>query len=862
MLKKRWTLRDYTRNRRWVSVTRARLEPTLLAKCKTGVKNTGRSSLRQTAKLRTIARRYYRKTKKLSEWKAKREKEKSQEKLQKRPPFKVGIVHHRVYSPISSINTAVANMKKKVQAYTKPVVKMGITKATQKRLTQKAANVTKSPSAVLKTESFQKLKDDKIKVSVKNDKSFAPSNHKFKPPTLVPLFGKVLIEDNLNLENDFCGQNEATESFNEDVASDTIEAIKLQVSSDEREVSDCSQEERSSQGEKSTLCETSDAKQSSEISSSTTEKKKDSVKEIILVFSNTENNVQIEEKKSSLEIQQSSRSDKLSRSKEAEMKCSNVSREEEEYTVQHFKYLLYTETERLQKLCEEWTEVQSQDDTVEEARCLIGQAIGQTSLLLKEKFQQFRGLVLDCEKGGSVFPVSCADLHGFWDLMYIAVKDCVSRFAKLEKLRASNWQEDEMEPSRLKSVAKKRRKLAKKGVVQRKQSLLRDFILIEKRKKKVRELQERKTMETASSWLISDTLDKCITPSMNNRKPKAPKKKFGGSQSERIPGKYSKSMYTSTPTHNSINMRSFHRLSTPLITMKINQLYNKYTPKLEGTVQRKVISLTPRLDTIMKSDDSRKSMSIRSTPRFRRDDSLISKALSDEELANISGEFETERDVGSSLKKVDNANVSKPHSVERIRTEEQSSYYSPSEGDSTLKWYPPLNETVRAEGKNDTSALSLHDFKDVSLSGHISNRSRRDSSEKSLVRSVKSQTTCENAETPCATQSIENENIFSTPHTARNFSSEKFTLDRTDMLKNQETSIKILRNRSISIINTPKISRRKKMISTDKENTVQSEGRSSAKPKKHSTRDGTPNVRDINEKMPVKVARNNSVASI
>lgn len=760
--------------------------------------------------------------KKLLEWKAEEEKKKNQEKLRKRPPFKVGIVHHRVYSPVTSINTLVANIKKKpmLQVHAKSDVKMGITKVTQKRLAQKAVYATKSTSPTLKTESFQKSKDDEIEVSVKNDKSFAPSNYKFKPPVLVanlPLFGKIPVADKLNPENNLRGCDEATEYLNESNASDTIETIRLEVSSDEREVSSCSQEERSSHGEKSTSRETSNAKQSSEVSSCITKEKKDSVKGIIFVSSSTEDDVRVEEEKSSSGTWQSLLSDKFSKSEETEMKRSNVSREEEEYTVQHFKHLLHMERKRLQKLCEKWAEVQSQDDTVEEARCLIGQAIGQTTLLLNEKFQQFRDLVLDCEKGGHVLPITCDDLHGFWDLMYIAVRDCDSRFARLKKLRASHWQEDEMESVkslRLKSIAKKGRRLAKKGVAQTKQSVLRDFILAERRKKKVKEMRERKAMGTANdSWLIFETFGKCVTPSMSNLKFEVLESRLSASQNGRTLGKCSKSIYTSTPAHNRISTRTFHRFSTSLITMKINQLYNnKYTPQSERTVQYRAVNLTPRPVTIAELGESMKNVSTRSTSRLWRNDSLISKVLFDGELANISGELETDRDAGSSSKKVDNANVSKPRSVERILAEEKSNYYNSSEEDSTLKWLSPLNESeMRAEGENETSATSLHDSKDVILVEHISGRSRRDSSEKSPVRSSKNQTTSENVETPRATQSVAN--IFSTPRIARNFTPKKITLDRTDVSENHETSVKILRNRTINFIDTPKSGRRKKRVS-------------------------------------------------
>jgi len=94
--------------------------------------------------------------------------------------------------------------------------------------------------------------------------------------------------------------------------------------------------------------------------------------------------------------------------------------------VQYFKRVLSEEKNRLQILCEKWTESQSQDDITEDIRYRIHQAIGQTILLIKEKFKQFYSLILDCERDDSDVLVTCMDLHGFWDMMYIEAKDCNS----------------------------------------------------------------------------------------------------------------------------------------------------------------------------------------------------------------------------------------------------------------------------------------------------------------------------------------------------------------------------------------------------------------------------------------------------
>ncbi|EFN87593.1 Disks large-associated protein 5, partial [Harpegnathos saltator] len=111
---------------------------------------------------------------------------------------------------------------------------------------------------------------------------------------------------------------------------------------------------------------------------------------------------------------------------------------------------------------------------------------GQTSLLINEKFQQFRDLLTKCETGSSNLPINCTDLQGFWDLIYIEVKDCDSRFARLERLRAARWREKEPKPakSRKEIVAKKSRKFAKKKTAPVRHSTLRELISAERRKKR------------------------------------------------------------------------------------------------------------------------------------------------------------------------------------------------------------------------------------------------------------------------------------------------------------------------------------------------------------------------------------------
>jgi len=82
---------------------------------------------------------------------------------------------------------------------------------------------------------------------------------------------------------------------------------------------------------------------------------------------------------------------------------------------------------RLEGRCQEWLHIQSSvNDLPPEASELINAAVGQTQLLLRSKFSQFRDLINKCEKsleGETDKPVTCLDLEGFWDMVVIQVQE-------------------------------------------------------------------------------------------------------------------------------------------------------------------------------------------------------------------------------------------------------------------------------------------------------------------------------------------------------------------------------------------------------------------------------------------------------
>ncbi|XP_014639719.1 PREDICTED: disks large-associated protein 5-like [Ceratotherium simum simum] len=76
------------------------------------------------------------------------------------------------------------------------------------------------------------------------------------------------------------------------------------------------------------------------------------------------------------------------------------------------------------------------------AKGLIRIAVGQTRLLMKERFKQFEGLVDDCEYKRSEKDTTCADLDGFWDMVRFQIQDIHQKFNNLTKLEECGWEND------------------------------------------------------------------------------------------------------------------------------------------------------------------------------------------------------------------------------------------------------------------------------------------------------------------------------------------------------------------------------------------------------------------------------------
>ncbi|NWI72747.1 DLGP5 protein, partial [Dryoscopus gambensis] len=131
---------------------------------------------------------------------------------------------------------------------------------------------------------------------------------------------------------------------------------------------------------------------------------------------------------------------------------------EQGHDVPYFRNILRTETERLLSQCLQW-EGNLELDIPEDAKDLIRTTVGQTRLLMGERFKQFEGLVDNCEFKRGEKETTCTDLDGFWDMINFQIEDVNKKFDNLKKLQDNEWQ-----PPDVPSKAVVKRKAVASGV--------------------------------------------------------------------------------------------------------------------------------------------------------------------------------------------------------------------------------------------------------------------------------------------------------------------------------------------------------------------------------------------------------------
>ncbi|XP_060529566.1 uncharacterized protein LOC132703994 isoform X2 [Cylas formicarius] len=182
-----------------------------------------------------------------------------------------------------------------------------------------------------------------------------------------------------------------------------------------------------------------------------------------------------------------SRGKKSARNEFHRRSCSNNISVSDKYTspkagAKYFSNKLELEIERIELMCEEWRHYLASPDIPVVAIDSINVAIGQSKLLISKKFEQFRRLIDRCRINSSdVQTVTCQDLHGFWDMIYIQVEDIDKRFENLKRLKHNNWEEMlQQKPKTQSTKSRGRPKKLKKP----KTSKIMEFIKVQKQKRR------------------------------------------------------------------------------------------------------------------------------------------------------------------------------------------------------------------------------------------------------------------------------------------------------------------------------------------------------------------------------------------
>lgn len=787
--------------------------------------------------------------KKLIKWKEERKKRKQLENATKKPAFKVGIVHHSLCSPVIRNNVSTVVAKTPKQATRSNNVQKRITKATEKRLLAKAASSAKQSAATIKNVASTSTKypmNIKKPSNTKNKKSFAPANHEFRPPSglhKMPLFGLVPIEETPQEKGNFFIQDKLTECKTVDVNEQKdISLQKLYV-----EIPDISDiiaklktpaspkllsNKRKPQRLNKSICDLNDV--TSELNRTTT---RSSLKEQTIQDSFQEkplsDNIDMQtpsqnstssgtssgkenctmddliqfspyltlsrgKKNARKEQQQRLGIGRLSSdeipTKDTVMKNLNISVEEEVRTAQYFKFLLNKETERLKELCKTWLDIKLEKDVPDDVMYEINQAVGQTNLLINKKFERFRGLVEDCEIGKGEKLVMCKDLQGFWDMTYVQVKDCDSRFEKLEQRRNRGWQEEECIVAK---PATKKRMPVKKQHISSKPSSLRSLIVAARKKK----------MEAKISNLIQDTNIKYFTPPQNN-------KRSANFNNTDIQCSTKKSKSTSVRQESSrtsmsqkVQYSDDKRIKSPLIAMKISQMGKTPEVQLDDTISYINSDQTPGKSILKKSEElTDTEIRVKSAHKVNFDDQVVMNEVPLDEEAQI------KLNLSMALSRIDNLDLDELSPQQCIKAGRKLDFEV--EESDNFDDMQISTETHRFKIKSNESELSVQntfnssEFNDTTFSISDKESSPND------TKVISSKKKLKHRNQPTNQKNMSNIVVNILPATPLPTETSIIS-DTISIMKDMEndTEIRILRNRTVTTNNTPKNNRTSEMVS-------------------------------------------------
>lgn len=156
----------------------------------------------------------------------------------------------------------------------------------------------------------------------------------------------------------------------------------------------------------------------------------------------------------------------------------------------YFRLQIKSETDRLLELVDKWLAVKEADGDLipTEFIDLIDVTIGQTRLLISNKFEQFRGLVDKCEAAVKLHPVRPEDLEGFWGMVYMQVENCNARFDRLDTLKANDWTDPDIKVTKTKKLKTNGGIVKAKGKKRRSNGMLSK--MLDEARKKMKESKE------------------------------------------------------------------------------------------------------------------------------------------------------------------------------------------------------------------------------------------------------------------------------------------------------------------------------------------------------------------------------------
>ncbi|KOC62968.1 Disks large-associated protein 5 [Habropoda laboriosa] len=588
-------------------------------------------------------------------WKVERERRRKFEQANKKPPFVVGVVHHKFCSPVSKDDSVAPTMvRKKTRNQIAPMAlatpEKRITRATEKRLlnkllTQKVTEgAVKNISVMINKEKYQR----------EDAKSFAPVDHNFKAPVglcQVPLFGRVAIENTpIKTKFTFSPLSTSKENRKSGTTEFNVEPVNIQENDapNDKE-SDSNDAEDNSSIEAVSLKLSYDEEEIFNSSNNNNNKNEEIKSGVENVVRNSEEYTNVRHNNDEHLKEQLTHSFSLCHSpsddipaKDTVMKNLNISVEEEEHTAQYFQFLLSREITRLNELCKTWSEIKTKPTTTEDGQYEINQTIGQTNLLIGKKFERFRGLVADCETGKGEMLVTCKDLQGFWDVMYIEVKNCDSRFEKLEKLRSRDWKEEELPV--VKHITKKKSNV-KRNVAFTKSSSFKAFVA-KKRQKMTQEMRsngDMKEVDVTSNQILSNKYEK--NESFNV---KYKTRKFMSStpnKKDYTPIKHNKRLSLVQEVHLSETSK---KINTPLTIIKVSQMCKTPEVNLDNTISYVNFDQTPGRSILQPSENATIAESrIKFRNKVNFDDHIILNEIP------IGGETQTKVDLAESLSKIE-----------------------------------------------------------------------------------------------------------------------------------------------------------------------------------------------------------------